>query len=53
MQGQVADPSLVEVNGKVYLYYDATETQVPTAAAAMHLKVAVANMNFATLVSSP
>jgi hypothetical protein len=48
---QVGDPSMVEVNGNIYMYYDATPTQDPTSAAAMHLKVAVANMNFASLVA--
>lgn len=48
---QVADPSMVEVNGKIYMYYDATPTQDPTSAAAIHVKVAVANMNFAALVA--
>jgi sucrose-6-phosphate hydrolase SacC (GH32 family) len=50
---QVADPSMVEVNGKVYMFYDATRTQIPSATDAIHLKVAVANMDFATLVASP
>lgn len=48
---QVADPSMVEVDGKIYMYYDATPTQDPTSAASIHLKVAVANMNFASLVA--
>jgi hypothetical protein len=48
---QVADPSMVEVNGKVYMYYDATRTQNPTSAEAIHVKLAVANMNFAALVA--
>jgi predicted GH43/DUF377 family glycosyl hydrolase len=49
--GQVADPSMVEVNGMVYMYYDATATQNPTATAAIHLNVAVAKMSFASLVT--
>ena len=49
---QVADPSMVEVNGNIYMYYDATPTQDwPTSTAAIHLKVAVANMTFASLVA--
>ena len=50
--GQVADPSMVEVNGKVYMFYDATRKQVPSPEEAIHLKVAVANMDFASLVAS-
>jgi hypothetical protein len=50
-ESQVADPSMVEVNGMIYMYYDATPTQNPTPAAAIHLKVAVANMSLASLVA--
>ena len=49
--GQVADPSMVEVNGMVYMYYDATRTQLPISTDAIHLKVAVAKMSFASLVA--
>jgi sucrose-6-phosphate hydrolase SacC (GH32 family) len=48
---QVADPSMVEVNGAVYMYYDATRTQTPTSTDAIHLKVAVANMSLASLAA--
>jgi hypothetical protein len=52
-QSQVADPSMVEVNGAVYLYYDATPTQYPNSTGAIHIKVAVAKMNFSSLVKAP
>jgi sucrose-6-phosphate hydrolase SacC (GH32 family) len=50
VNGQVADPSMLEINGMVYMYYDATRTQSPTSTAAIHLKLAVANMSFASLI---
>ncbi len=49
-ESQVADPSMVEVNGMVYMYYDATPTQNPTPTASIHIKLAVANMSFTSLV---
>jgi sucrose-6-phosphate hydrolase SacC (GH32 family) len=50
---QVADPTMVEVNGVVYLYYDATRTQEPDAKNAIHLNLAIANMSLATLAAEP
>jgi hypothetical protein len=52
VNAQVADPSMVEVNGATYMYYDATRTQNPTAANGMHLKVTVANMSISSLATS-
>jgi len=50
--GQVADPSMVEVDGRTYMYYDATDTQDPTADGGIHLKLAVADMTLEKLVTT-
>lgn len=50
--GQVADPSLVEVNGITYLFYDATATQTPSASSGIHLKFAIAKMPMKLLVTT-
>lgn len=50
--GQVADPSMVEVNGRTYMFYDATDTQDPTADGGIHLKLAVADMTMEKLVTT-
>lgn len=47
--GQTADPSLIEVNGKTYLYYAATPDQV---AGSIHIKLATANMTIAEIVAT-
>ena len=52
VNGQVADPSMVEVNGITYVYYDATPTQSPSAASGIHLKVTVANMSISALAKA-
>lgn len=50
-QGQVADPSLVEVGASTYLYYDATDTQYPSPTDAIHIKLAIAPFTLSQLVS--
>ncbi len=50
--GQVADPTMVEANGMVYLYYDATPTQQPTSRSAIHLKVATTEMSLKELAAA-
>lgn len=50
--GQVADPSLVEVNGMTYLFYDATATQDPGPGGGIHLKYAIARMPMKVLVTT-
>jgi hypothetical protein len=50
--GQVADPSMVEVNGNTYMFYDATDTQDPADGDGIHLKLAVAAMPIAQLVTT-
>jgi predicted GH43/DUF377 family glycosyl hydrolase len=50
--GQVADPSMVEVNGNTYMFYDATDTQKPTSGDGIHLKLAIATMTIAQLVTT-
>jgi GH43 family beta-xylosidase len=50
--GQVADPSIVEVNGRTYMFYDATDTQKPTSNNGIHLKLAVADMSLEKLVTT-
>ncbi len=44
--GQMADPSILEHNGKVYLFYDAS----PNASTAFRVKLAIANMTLTQLV---
>ncbi len=42
--GQVADPSMVEVNGSTYIFYDATSSQLGTSSEpgkSLHLKLAI------------
>jgi predicted GH43/DUF377 family glycosyl hydrolase len=48
--GQVADIHLIEVNGKVYMFYSATADIDQHAPDFLHLKVAIANMTLAQLV---
>ena len=50
-QGQVADPTLVEVGTSTYLYYSATKTQYPTSTDSIHIKLAVAPFTLTQLVS--
>jgi hypothetical protein len=50
-QGQVADPTLVEVGTNTYLYYSATDTQNPTSTDAMHIKLAISPFSIAQLAS--
>ena len=50
--GQIADFSAVEVNGSIYAMYDATDTQSPVAGDGIHVKLAVAPMTFAKLVTT-
>lgn len=50
--GQVADPSMVEVSGKTYMFYDATDTQFPADDDGIHLKLAIAAMPIAQLVTT-
>jgi len=50
-QGQVADPSLVEVGTSTYLFYSATNTQYPSATDAIHIKLAIAPFTMTQLVS--
>jgi len=51
--GQVADPSMVEVNGTTFMYYDATRTQEPSAMnGGVHIKLAIAHMSLSSLVAA-
>ena len=50
--GQVADPSIVEVNGSIYMMYGATDTQDPQPDDAMHLKLAVVPLTLAQVVET-
>jgi hypothetical protein len=50
-QGQVADPTLVEVGTSTYLYYSATNTQYPTSKNAIHIKLAISPLTIAQLAS--
>lgn len=47
--GQVADPCLIEVNGKVYMFYDAC-SDGNTLSGVPHIGLAIANMPFTDLV---
>lgn len=47
---QVADPCLLEVNGKTYLYYSAVQNQ--TSATANNIALAIANMPLVSLVGT-
>jgi hypothetical protein len=52
--GQVADPFLVSLgaNGPVYLYYDANAQDAVQATSFPHIKLAIANMSMAQLVTT-
>lgn len=50
--GQVADASMVEVNGSTYMFYDATNTQSPSPVSGIHLNLAIAPMTIAQLVKT-
>lgn len=50
--GQVADASMIEVDGKTYMFYDATDTQNPNPTQDMHLKLAIATMSMDQLVKT-
>jgi len=49
--GQVADPYLLEVNGKTYFYYDATNNNT-NGTVTFTMKLAIANMTMANLVQT-
>jgi GH43 family beta-xylosidase len=51
-EGQVADASMVEVNGRTYMFYDATDNQNPKPDDGIHLKLAIAPMTMAQLVTT-
>jgi len=48
-EGQVADPSLVEVDNKVYMFYAATHNGY-SRGMKQHIKLAIANMPFTDLI---
>ncbi len=50
--GQVADPSMVEVNGSTFLMYDATDTQNPRPGDGIHLKLAMAFLSIEQIVDT-
>ena len=50
-QGQVADPTLVEVGTSTYLYYSATDTQYPTSTDAIHIKLAISPFTITQIAS--
>jgi hypothetical protein len=50
--GQVADASMVEVNGSTYMFYSATDNQAPKPGDGIHLKLAIASMSMAQLVTT-
>jgi hypothetical protein len=49
---QIADPMLIESNGSTYMYYSAADNQSPAAGDGMHIKVAIAPMTIAQLVTT-